>query len=544
MTTLPPTTRSRLQKIPSANVVWEGDRRSLGSMASHLDGVKETEDQCIIWVDGSEGAVRAMDVVADNMGMEAVVRTLLRAIESPHHPTQPCRPQKIVVRDRQIQFFLRGVLQDLDINVEYAPQLPLIDRLFEGFAIMEEDQPSPLPPVYQEAIDLVAGKIWEYAPWELLADSDILQVELKNCEIERVYICIMGMMSAEYGVLIYRSLDSLKQFRQAALSDLQSSGELEKAFLAQDCWFLNYEEMETEDNPHPNDQEKAVVEAFFGSLHPFEGMRHFLDEEETRIVYATLESIQRFCSTNPLNEPQRTILAQEPIKAISKSYKITLPGEEDQKQTITTKVSTLPELSAELLELGESDRSNFPQEVDLPIQEDLIPDGALISLASVSKELIKQLQHQTKTYCQSGKIATKVAEIPTIFIQTTRPKANHLITRIKDAGGLKAVCFNPGHDPFNGEVYDLGMLQTGDEELYIFAEYSQDVPSQAKALKKWHQRCNKTKGYCGVVIAMGATGSNRGNPQAKDMLALFEVKSINGADLGMGVLKLMPDFDF
>ena len=119
-----------------------------------------------------------------------------------------------------------------------------------------------------------------------------------------------------------------------------------------------------------------------------------------------------------------------------------------------------------------------------------------------------------------------------------------MITRIKDAGGLKAVCFNPGHDPFNGEVYDLGMLQTQDDELYIFAEYSQDVAQQTKALETWHQRCQKTKGYCGLVIAMGATGANRGNPQAKDMLALFEVKSINGTDLGMGVLKLMPDFDF
>jgi hypothetical protein len=291
MTTLPPTTRSRLQKIPLANVVWEGDRRSLGSMASHLDGVKNTDDQCIIWVDGSEGAVRAMDVVSEDMGLEAVVRTLLRAMESPHHPTQPCRPQKIVVRDREIQFFLRGVLQDLGINVEYAPQLPLIDRLFEGFAVMEEDQPSPLPAAYEEAIDRVASKIWSHAPWELLADNDILQVELKNCEIERVYICIMGMMSAEYGVLIYRSLDSLKQFRQAALGEHQSAAELEKAFLAQDCWFLNYEEVE---DPENSVLDEPSMEAFFGSLHPFEGMRHFLDEAETSIVYATLESLERF----------------------------------------------------------------------------------------------------------------------------------------------------------------------------------------------------------------------------------------------------------
>jgi hypothetical protein len=537
MTTLPPTTRSRLQKIPLANVVWEGDRRSLGSMASHLDGVKNTDDQCIIWVDGSEGAVRAMDVVSEDMGMEAVVRTLLRAMETPHHPTQPCRPQKIVVRDREIQFFLRGVLQDLGINVEYVPQLPLIDRLFEGFAVMEEDQPSPLPAAYEEAIDRVASKIWSHAPWELLADNDILQVELKNCEIERVYICIMGMMSAEYGVLIYRSLDSLKQFRQAALGEHHSAAELEKAFLAQDCWFLNYEAVDEEEAAN-NVLDESSMEAFFGSLHPFEGMRHFLDEAETKIVYATLESLQRFCDRH------RSILAQDPIEAVTKSYRIVLPVTEAPKETITTQVSTLPELSAELLDMGQSNFSSLAPEANIPIQEDLIPDGALVSLASIPRELIQQLQHQSKTYYQSAKVANKASELPTIFIQTTRSKANSLITRIRDAGGLKAICFNPGHDPFNGEVYDLGMLQTEDDELYIFAEYSQNVAQQAKALDKWHQRCKKTKGHCGLIVAMGATGANRGNPQAKDMLALFEVKSIDGTDLGMGVLKLMPDFDF
>ncbi|MEO1669331.1 MAG: hypothetical protein AAFR77_00880 [Cyanobacteria bacterium J06631_2] len=530
MTTLPPTTRSRLQKIPLANVVWEGDRRPLGSMASHLDGVKDTDEQCILWVDGSEGAVRAMDVVAEDMGMEAVVRTLLRAIESPHHPTQPCRPQKIVVRDREIQFFLRGVLQDLEINVEYQPQLPLIERLFEGFAVMDEDQPEPLPPAYEAVIDRVSRQIWEQAPWELLADSDILEVELKGCEIERVYVCVMGMMSAEYGVLLYRSLDSLKQFRSAALSLHKSAAELEKAFLAQDCWFLNYEEQENDD------ANILEMDTFFGSLHPFEGMRHFLDEAETKIVYASLESLQRLFSRH------RSLLDQEPIKALSKSYRITLPGAE--KEIVSTKISTLPNLSAELLDLGQSDRPELEQEADLPIQEDLIPDGSLISLASIPRELIKQLQLQPKTYHQSSTVVTNAPEVPTIFIQTTRPKAHHLITRIKAAGGLKAVCFNPGHDPFNGEIYDLGMLQTADDELYVFAEYPHDVPQQIKVMEKWHQRCQKNQGFCGLVIAMGATGANRGSPQAKDMLALFEVKSINGAELGMGVLKLMPDLDF
>ncbi len=542
MTALPTTTKSRLQKIPQApGAIWEGDRRPLGAMASHLDLGLEGEGDCIIWVDGSEGAVRAMDVVADDMGIEAVVRTLLRAIESPHHPAQPHRPQKIVVRDREIQFFLRGVLQDLDITIEYSPQLPLIDRLFDSFSEVAESSPSSLPRAYRQAIEEVAAKIWDNAPWELMADSDILRVELKNCQISEVYLCIMGMMSAEYGVLLYRSLESLKQFRAAALGEHKSPAELEKAFLAQDCWFLNYEEVEDWSKKPPQSIQRVNFEPLFGSLHPFEGMRPFLDEEEAKIIYVVLESLFRFCDRH------RPALAQEPIEVLSKSYRITLPEIDASKQSISTKVSTLPELTHELLNI-ETDRGNYDfdldADIDVPIQEDLIPDGSLISLASISGQLIEQLQQQSRTYYQSLNIVLKAKELPTIFVQTTRPKAKELIAKIQDAGGLKAVCFNPGQDPLSGECYDLGMLQTGDDELHIFAEYSQDIAQQVRAIEKWHQRCQKTKGCCGLVVAMGAKGNNRGNPQPKDILALFEVKAINGADLGMGTLQLMPNFEF
>ena len=57
------------------------------------------------------------------------------------------------MRDREIQFFLRGVLQDLDINIEYSRQLPLIDRLFDSFSEVAEDSSSSLPTVYREAIE-------------------------------------------------------------------------------------------------------------------------------------------------------------------------------------------------------------------------------------------------------------------------------------------------------------------------------------------------------------------------------------------------------
>jgi hypothetical protein len=134
--------------------------------------------------------------------------------------------------------------------------------------------------------------------------------------------------------------------------------------------------------------------------------------------------------------------------------------------------------------------------------------------------------------------------MPIILVQTSRPKALVLIEKIQEAGGLNAICFNQGRDDFGGFFYDLGILQTGNENLYLFAEFLRDDPVHIEARKKWDQRCKKNNGYCGLIIARGLKGSSRGNPQLKDMMALFEAKSLNPENLGMGVLKLMPDFDF
>lgn len=104
------------------------------------------KSDCIIWLDGSDGLVRAMDIVKASAGKEAVVRVLLKAIENPHNPAKPGRPKKIVVKDRELQFFLRGVLQNLDIEVDYRPQLPLLDELWFNFQTSELQNASRLSP--------------------------------------------------------------------------------------------------------------------------------------------------------------------------------------------------------------------------------------------------------------------------------------------------------------------------------------------------------------------------------------------------------------
>ena len=468
MNALPQNTKRRLQKIPQNSSVWEGDRRPLGAISDHFEAEAGMDGECVIWVDGTEGTVRGMEIVPAHMGLEAVVRTLLRAIESPHHPATPARPQKIVVRDRQLQFFLRGALQGLDINIEYFGELPLIDQLFASFEEFGSSKPPALPEPYQKPLEQVAYQIWEAEPWAYLLDRDIIAIEIDGCEIATIYACIMGNMGTEFGVLLYRSEDSLKQFRQAAIAE-ESPESLEKAFLAQNCWFLNYEE---EDDDDWELEEYVEVQPFFGSLHPFEGMRAFLDAEEAEIVYLALTGLLKFC------EQHSQKLRQDPIPEISKTYPIAASQKTDQKKTTQVKVSSLPELTSELLAMERESSDLFPniKEIEIPIQDDFVPDGSLVTMGKIPWDLLGFITVQKKTYYQALNQDPIGEGLPSIIIQTSRPKAKTLIETIKEAGGLKAICFNPGNDPFSGETYDLGMLQTQNGNLYIFSEYSHDSP--------------------------------------------------------------------
>lgn len=557
MSILPQTTQRRLKKIPQVpGVVWEGDRRSLLGMKTTMEPDSEGPEECVIWVDGSEGFVRAMDVVSVDAGPEAIVRTFLRAIETPHRPAKPARPQKIVVRNKEIHFFLRGVLQNLDIDIELIPELPLIDELFRGFEEMNHSRPPALPATQEAVLKKIALEIWEEGPWYVLADYDILSIKINQWGVDTLYACVMGMLGREYGVILYRSLDSLKQFRLAAL-EKKSLEQLEKAFLSQDCWFLSYESIE---DLEPDEEDDIIdlaslpvseIRPVFGSVHPYEGIRPYLDEEEAIAVNVALQSLARFFR-NTHDE-----LAEETIQAISKRFRISLISDSQTQETISTTVSTLPDLSSEflaILEQTEDDDDEDDEDFDFEdededdedtfsLKEDLIPDNSFLSLGMIPWEMHEQIKTRPQIYYQGQTFPQKGDGMPIIMVQTSRPKAKEIIQRIQMGGGLKAICFNPGEDPFTDVTYDLGILQLGNGDFYLFGEFVGDEPEHIKARRNWESRCQKSKGFCGLIIAMGVTGSSRGNPQLTDMLALFETQVMKSKDLDLGVLQLLPHFE-
>ncbi|MEH2289641.1 DUF6930 domain-containing protein [Nostoc sp.] len=542
MTSFNRSTSRRLKKLTQIPSVWEGDRRPLSSPNQQSDS--EAKGECILWVDYSQGVVRGMDVVASDIGPEAIVRTLMQAMEHPQSPARPARPQRIVVKDREIQFYLRGVLQDLDIAIDYAPELPLIDELFRGFADILDSQTPDLPPQYAQILREKAFAIWQAAPWEFLEEQQILSIEINKWDVGTLYASIMGMLGMEYGILFYRSQESLKQFRAAVLTDEESTEHLEEAFLKQDCLFLTFESVDETDEDDDKEDDLAdlplsEIDPTFGNIHPLEGLRSVLYDEEALVILVAIESLSRFIRDH------RRQLHEDIFSTLSRRYRISLPQSEESTKSVAVTVSTMPQLAAEL-----EDMTGFgidDQEIDnldfQSLQDDLIPEDSFLSLGVVSWEMLDSLRKGV-SYHQASEIKQVGDGLPVILIQTSRPKAKTVIERIEAAGGLKAICFNPGADPFDGDRYDLGLLQTQNGELFLFGEFLDEDPIHVEARKKWNQRCKNTKGYCGLIIAKGLTGASRGNPQLRDMMALFEGRSLSPKDLGIGTLQLMPQLKF
>jgi hypothetical protein len=533
MTALNPSTVRRLNKLPQIMDVWEGDRRSLPDNFPAAGEVDASD--WVVWADGTH-IVRAMDLVPTVDGLESLVRTLITAMESPQGPAQPARPGAISVCDREVQFYLRGALQDLNIQVNYAPKLPLIDEIYQELQTMMAVAPPSLPSSYGEPLLQAAAILWLDAPWTQLGDHQILELTLNQGELKTLFVSIMGFLGAEYGLLFYRTEESLRQFRHQMTTGAVSSDEMEAIFLHQDCLFLNFD---ADDailrGTWTGHLEQDGFEPIFGSIHPLEGMRAFLDEEEAISLAVALEAIHRFWQRHGHK------LESDQFPAISGRYQVRSPQVgEAEPTTYSVQVRTLPQLAAELWASGFSAEEMTDDVSESPIlREDLIPDQAVFSLGMLPWDVVERLRLSAQHY-QPGEVTQAGDGLPIMMAQTSRPKAKAMIEMLKAGGGIAGLGFNPGESPFDGERFDLGIIKIADQQLQLFGEYASDDPVHRRAKQKWNQRCKKTKGWCAFVIAQGGTGQSRGQPTLNDLVALFEVRSLSPQNFELGTLQLIP----
>ena len=521
-------THQRLLKIPQTLNIWEGDRRKLmpdGLQLVNESNSVESEDY-VLWVDGSEGELRAMNVVIDGSPLEAIVGALIEAIETPKDSSSlPFRPKKIVVRDREVFLYLKSIAKALKITLELVPELPLIDAIFEQFRAFRADPPSLISPMYGDFLLEKTAQLWRTAPWILFGDHQILEVELNQWGIGTVYVSILGNLGLEIGILAYRSLESLRVFR-SKVGRRESLDEMEAAFLAQDCLFLNYE-FEPFPIPHMvHFMDYSLVEPGFGVLDG--SLRPFLDDNETLAFAIILEAIHRFVSKN------RGQFTQGTFPEFTRRHKIPVPEIAGVASPVTVKVSTLPKLADEFMTMhyGDDDEDGEEDEARFDLRTDFVPASSLIVTTSLAWESIpiirSYVQHHFPTQTPMAGEA-----LPVMIIHTTAAKANALVKKIEKIGGLSGIGMCSGVDIL-GNGAELAILQSRSGILFFINEFSEESEEDKRVLGNWLRRSAESNNACGLIIAKGyKKGQKRGNPNPADMIALYEIHTFSAEEMGL-----------
>ena len=161
----------------------------------------------------------------------------------------------------------------------------------------------------------------------------------------------------------------------------------------------------------------------------------------------------------------------------------------------------------------------------------MIPKVTLLSFKTINQQQLLSFNDKSYSHISPAMISeiqkqALLQEFPVIVLQTTRPKAKNLILELKEQNGIKNVVFARGHHTREDREYDLGIFQTGDDNFYLFAQFPDDnnTESSREVINLWKKNAMDFNRYCGIMIAMGASGASRGNPQDKDLFYLFYVQ--------------------
>jgi hypothetical protein len=134
------------------------------------------------------------------------------------------------------------------------------------------------------------------------------------------YVSVLGKLGLEFGILFYRSLESLKAFRQAVVGNNSNP---EEAFLRQDCYYVMFnqpEDLEDDQFSPPVSLDWEDIEMGIGSIHPLEGMQDHLGEEETQVVLLALEGFLQFYKRH------HKALKKPNFPTLTSQFKISLPS--------------------------------------------------------------------------------------------------------------------------------------------------------------------------------------------------------------------------
>ncbi|GEM_PF-2895093 len=518
-----------IQRLPRTTQVWQGDLRSLDAMAT-VQGIAGGLTG-VFWVDEATATPRSIHpcvVTQDHQRPELMLEGLVEALLSPVQGT-PGKPRQIIVCRREYQLYLRGALQAFGIQVEYRPQLRLLDDILLFLAEhLSQDQrflPQGKPPddlpedqilkpndlillqeLYRQAVSL-----WRRAPWDYLEENPTIAITLNQWGVKTLQACILGGGGLLVGVVFYYSLEDFNGLLEDPRDDglkLLSYDALYVHFLAEDE--VNpalVQQFAAYGWPQPNRDTYTDV----GRLVKDQGLRS-LGQTEVWVVQSALAALNLFLSKykRALNEGNL-----DPIK-----YVATVAHPQDTgKLKVQLAYTPLPTSTSALDSWGGA------------VRDDLFPDGMSVLYEVLPWALIDTLQHTAATARLSPRaLSTIRTEGCPVLILTLKARAARKLCDQLLAENLLGIVF--AYREVDGERVDFTLAVTQVGGVYLVLDVEDDLEHQAEI--EYFQKAQRACGGGHGVLIVKDTKGKQFNP--RDVVGLFQCSDV--VDLKLGTIPL------
>ncbi len=202
--------------------VWQGGLVRMPAWITE-EGPEPYQPLIAIWVAVRADLVHAPDVLRpDEADPAAAVEAMIEF--ALHSGYGGYRPGRVEVADAELAERL-GFLGEVGVEVRVVDRLEAVERVLD--AIMDfgaGEEPSVPGPLDAQGVTVqrmrhfaeAAAAFYRAAPWQYLADVDLVEIEKPKALAGMRYVVVLGAGRSVYGLGFYRSVDDYDRFRLAA----------------------------------------------------------------------------------------------------------------------------------------------------------------------------------------------------------------------------------------------------------------------------------------------------------------------------------------
>ena len=193
---------------------WVGGRFSMPGYV--MEGETPYRPDVAVWLETDGPFVVGTHLMGPKEPAGKTVDCLVDAMKKPLvGPTR--EPTKIRVADPELASLIRKRLgKTIKVNVAPTPELDeVMAEMSKGLAQGDDQEPSYLEGGQVSAETLArffktAAKLYDQAPWEYLADDEVLQLDIPDLGINGACVSIIGALGESFGALIFDSIDGFE----------------------------------------------------------------------------------------------------------------------------------------------------------------------------------------------------------------------------------------------------------------------------------------------------------------------------------------------